>query len=240
MNNNSLGRLGGLCAILLGISYVLIGILFLLMPADQRPGSDAIAFYGYVAENPTLIRAYYLVFALGAVVGLGAVPAISEKVRPLHEGWMRWMTSLAYLGFAVTAIDNFGFWATQAYRAMAFVKADDPIRRALDINAPGLDTQAFLGFGGVGAWVLVISLLALRGNTWPRLLSYLGIAVASSYWLVVAGNLFDTGLFLSIAAALGGVLLGPVWYIWVGLILRREPLASTRPSAPELQTAGTD
>jgi hypothetical protein len=239
MKNNSLGQLGGLCSILVGISYVLIGVLFLLLPADQQPGSDSVAFYTSVAQNPTLIRVYYLVFALGAVIGLGALPAISETVRPLHEGWTRWTTSLAYLGFAVTAIDNFGYWASEAYRAGVFVKADASTRLAIDASVQGLDTEGLLGFGCVGAWVLVVSLLAMRANIWPRLLSYVGIAVAILYWLVVAGNMFDIGVFLSIAAALGGVILAPVWYIWNGLLLRRVPLPEAGPSKPAY-SASTD
>lgn len=27
---------------------------------------------------------------------------------------------------------------------------------------------------------------------------------------------------IAIAAGLGGIILGPIWYIWLGLILRRE------------------
>ena len=221
MKSNTLNQLGGFCSILLGISYVLIGALYLLLPADQKAGGDTAAFYTSVAQNPTLIRIYYLVFALGAVVALGAVPAISEGVRSVHEGWVRWTTNLAFLGFAVLAIDFFRTWAFQAYRAAVFVAGDASTRAAIEATDQGLDPQGWLGFGAVGAWVLVVSLLALQGSIWPRTLSYLGIAVAILYWLVVVSFVFNIGILLSIVAGLGGVILAPIWYIWVGLRLRQ-------------------
>ncbi len=221
MKDNTLNKLGGFCSILLGVSYVLIGVLFLLLPPDQKPGSDPAAFYPSIAQSPTLDSIYNLVFALGAVLALGAVPAISEGVRSLHEGWVRWTTNLAFLGFAVTAIDFFRVWAFQPSRAVAFVAGDASTRAAIQATPQGLDPQGWLGFGGVGAWVLVVSLLALRGSTWPKPLAYLGIAVAILYWLVVVSLVFNIGLLLSIVAGLGGVILAPIWYIWVGLRLQQ-------------------
>jgi hypothetical protein len=222
MKDDSLNKLGGLCAILTGISYILIGVIFLLLPADQQPGGDSALFFASVVRDPSLIRIYYLVFALGAVLALGALPAISETVRSLNEGWTRWATNLAYLGFAVIAVDFFRFWSIQTYWASAFVAADASTRPAIDAASFGLDPQGWLGFGAVGIWVLVVNLLAARAGLWPRMLSYIGIAVAVMYWLVVVANVFDIGFLLSIVAGLGGVILAPSWYIWTGLLLRRS------------------
>jgi hypothetical protein len=221
MKDNTLGKLGGVCSILLGISYVLVGALYLILPADQTSAPTDLAFYTSVAQSPGLLRIYYLIFALGAVFGLGAVPAISERVRSAHAGWVRWTTNLAFLGFAVTAIDFFKVWAIQVYRAEIFVNADASARAAISATSDGLDPQGWLGFGLVGAWVLSVSLLTLRENLWPRSLSFAGIALAGIYWLIVVGNVFGIGILLSIAAALGGVVLAPIWYILVGLRLRQ-------------------
>lgn len=219
MKDMTFNKLGGLFAILLGISYILIGVIYLMLPGDQRAGGDL--FYASVVRDPTLISIYYLIFALGAVLALGVLPAIAESVRSQHEGWTHWATNLAYLGFAVTAIDFFRIWSIQTYRASAFVASDASARAAIDATAQGLDPQGWLGFGGVGVWVLVVSLLAMRANTWPRPLSYIGIAVAVLYWLVVVSNVFGIDILLSIVAGLGGIVLAPIWYIWVGLLLRR-------------------
>ncbi len=85
----------------------------------------------------------------------------------------------------------------------------------------GLDPAAFLSFGAVGVWILVVSLLALRSGAWPKPLAYVGIGVAIVYGLVVASSLLQIQLFTAIVAGVGGVILAPIWYIWFGLRLRK-------------------
>ncbi len=229
MKNDSLNKLGGLCSILVGALYVLVGITYTLLPAEQRVGGDPGAFYRSFAEGATVLTIYYWVFALGAVVALGALPAITESVRSLNEGWARWTSNLAYLGFAVTAIDFFRTLALQPDRAAAFVAGDASTQAALTAPgfAAGLDVNGWLGFGGVGLWVLVTSYLAMRSKVWPSPLAYVGVAVGVLYWLVVVGLVTDNGALLRIVAGLGGVVAAPIWYIWIGLRLRKAaPMAA--------------
>ncbi|MGH2621583.1 MAG: DUF4386 family protein [Anaerolineales bacterium] len=225
MKDDSLNKLGGLCSILLGASYVLVGALFLLLPADQRALSSATAeaFYRSYDQNPTLLMVYYWMFAAGAVFALGALPAITESVRSVREGWARWTSNLAYLGFAVIAIDFFRLIALQPARAEAYLAGDASARAvfATPTLFAGLDPNGWLGFGAVGLWALVSSLVALRSDLWPRLLGYVGIAVGALYWLVVVSFVSDNAGLLQIVAALGGVVAAPIWYIWMGMRLRK-------------------
>ena len=226
MKNNTLSKLGGTCAILLGISYIVVGITYVLLPAEQRAGGDPAKFLPSFAQSPTLLTIQYWAFALGAVLALAAVPAISESVRSASEGWVRWTSNLAFLGFAVTAIDTFRMLGLQPVRAAAYVAGDTATKAVL--AAPGylagLDVQGWLGFGGVGLWVLVVSWLVLRGSTWPKPLAYLGIAVAILYWLVVAGLALGVETLVAVAAGVGGIIGAPIWYIWAGLTLRRASM----------------
>jgi hypothetical protein len=96
------------------------------------------------------------------------------------------------LGFAVTILDN--YWAIVWTPRLAITYQ----------------------------WILVVSLLALRGNAFPRLLAYLGIAAAIAYFLVVISMVFpDVRGMILVVAGIGGVVLGPIWYIWMGVILHR-------------------
>jgi hypothetical protein len=78
-----------------------------------------------------------------------------------------------------------------------------------------------MGFGVVGMWVLVVSFLALRMGTWPKLLTFVGIATAIAYWLIVVGSVLNLEALFTISAAMGGIVLAPIWYIWAGLKLRQ-------------------
>ncbi len=222
MKDNTLSRLGGICSILVGISYVVAGIAYLLVPAEQKAGADPAAFLTSFAQNPSMSTVEYWAFALGAVLALAVVLAISEKVRSANEGWVRWTSSLALVGFAVAAIQYFRYVALYPGRAAAYATADAATKAALAANQSmmALDPDGWLAFGGVGLWFLVVNLLALRGNIWPKPLAYVGIAGAIAYWFVVAGFALEVGVFVTIAAA-AAVIVGPIWYIWAGLILRR-------------------
>ena len=225
MKDNSLSKLGGICSILLGISYILVAVIYVVMPAEQQDAAGIApgAFLESLAQNPTLYIVGGLVFALGSLLGIAAVPAISESLRSVNQGWVRWTSTLAILGFAVNSIDSFRRMALDPARATAYVKGDAAIKAALTVPGalPALDPNAWLRLGAVGLWVLVVCLLALRSGTWPRPLAYLGIAVTIVYWLIVASNYLQIQLFTAIIAGVGLVILAPIWYIWLGLRLRK-------------------
>ena len=67
---------------------------------------------------------------------------------------------------------------------------DAAVKAALTVpgTLAGLDPQGWLRWGSVGVWILVVSLSALRGNIWPKLLAYIGISSGIVYCLVVATN----------------------------------------------------
>jgi hypothetical protein len=222
MKDNTLSKLGGNCSLLLGVSYLLIGVTYLLLPADQKQTSATDKFLLSFAQDPTTQMIQFWVFALSGLLGIAVVLALSESVRSANEGWVRWTSILASLGFAVVAINNFRNIAFQPARAMAYLKGDAAARAAIELSGPfGLDPQNWLGFGAVGLWVLVVSLLALRAGAWPKLLTYAGLATAVAYWLIVVGSVLNLETLFTLAAALGGIVLAPIWYIWAGLKLRQ-------------------
>jgi hypothetical protein len=85
MQDSSVRKLGGTASILLGISYLVIGVTTFLVPPEQRIG-DTDSFFRSFAANPTMLTIQYWAWALSALFGLAAVPAISAIVRPLNEG----------------------------------------------------------------------------------------------------------------------------------------------------------
>lgn len=179
MKDNTLSKLGGTCSILLGISYILVAVIYIVMPAEQKEaaGIPPGVFLESLAQKPALFIALSLALALGSLLGVAA----------------------------------------------AYVSGDATVKAALTV--PGalthLDQEAWLRSGAVGLWILVISLLALRGGTWPKLLAYMGIFVTITYWLIVASNFLQIQSFTTIVAGIGLVVIAPAWYIWLGLRLRK-------------------
>lgn len=223
MNDNSIAKFGGTSAILVGLSYVVVGVTFFMLPAAQQPGGGSPAeFFTSVTAGSTLLTVQYLAFAVGALLAIAVVPAVSNRVRSANEGLVRWTSTLAILGFAVVAVQFLLLQDQTPQLAAGFVAADESAQAAVVIiGTRSLDPDGWMGFGTVGLWFLVVNWLAMGGSQLPKGLTYVGLAAGVAYGLVVAGNVLSIPTLIAIAAGLGGIVLAPIWYIWTGIVLRR-------------------
>ena len=236
MENEKSGRFGYACAILLAMSYVIVGLTYLFLPADQKGGTmlhDPEKFLASMNQAPALITIHHLAFGLGALVGLAVVLAVFDLARDYHKAAVRWASGLGLLGFAVTAIDNFKIVANEPVRAARYISGDPvmkSIMKATDYLV-SVDPQMWLGYGLVGFWALAGSWILWRNKAVPRVFGILGIAVGLSYFFVEIGTVIRSEIWLTVAAAAGAVIVGPVWYVWLAMILRKWGRARCRPGA---------
>jgi hypothetical protein len=144
MKDNTLGKLGGNCSVLLGILYLVIVGTYLLLPTEQKQTSATDEFLRSFAQNPTVQMIQFWLFALSGLIGIAVVLAVSESVRSANEGWIRWTSNLANLGFAVVAINNFRNIAYQLPLARTYVEGDAVTKAAIEFGGPyGLDPQGW-------------------------------------------------------------------------------------------------
>lgn len=228
MRDRSIARLGGTFAILVGILYIVVGVTYFVLPVEQQVGGTASEFLESVATSSTVLLIQYWAFALSALLAIAVVAAVSDLVRSANEGLVRWASTLATLGFAVVAVSFLIQQDHTPLLAAGFVEADQSAQTALEtMGTRSLDPDGWMGFGTVGLWVLVVNLLAIGGGQLPKGLAYVGVAVGIAYALVVPGLVLNLPLLIAIAAGVGGVILGPIWYIWTGIVLRRTPTYAT-------------
>lgn len=221
MECKSMAKFGGLCAILAGIAYIVVGITYLLLPEAQQTGVGD-ELLTSVAEGHTVLMVFYWAFALASLFMIGAVMAISELVRPACEGCIRWTSTLAIIGYAVAAASFLLLQDHTPKLAAAYVAADESARAALAAMGPrSLDPDYWMGFGTVALWVLTVNWLALGGGQFAKGLAFIGLLAGIAYALVVAGGVLDVPVLIAISAGLGGIILGPIWLIWIGFVLRR-------------------
>jgi Domain of unknown function (DUF4386) len=228
MKMDTLGRFGGYAAILLGVVAIIGDVIYLLLPADQRLGVKAAAILPSVARGAPLLLAQFWVLTLEGVLGIAVVLALSRLVQAASEGWVRFTSVLALVGFAVTAVSNVITIARLPAIAAAYVAGDAATKAAL---APTwrstLDPYGLWGYGAVGLWVLVVSVLALRSASLPRSLAYVGLAYGVLLLLIPVALLTGTASSLLIGVVVLATLAGPVWWIWTGLVvLGLRPLPS--------------
>ena len=220
--DDSVIKFGGWCAILVGVFSALAGITYFLLPEAQQlptPGSQILPSF---AQYPTRLNLENLFLGLVGIFGLGLVPALLRRMRQANEGWLLWTSTLATVGYAVSAVGSFVVLGRLPIIANAYVSGDASTQAALAaVWRTSLDPLAIWGYGAIGLWILVISLAALRSdNTLPRPLAYLGILAALLHWLGPVGFVVRAPFLFFILAGGGGIIIS-AWYVWVGLQLRR-------------------
>ena len=223
MTDRDITRLGSICAFLAGALVPVSAVAFLLMPTAQQTWADPAAYLESFAEAPTYAMIEYSANVIGAILGLAVVIAIPYILRPVHEGWLRWASVIAVLGYSVIAVQYLREIALIPPMAERYMMADAGTRAATAGNLYFvlLDPHGWISYGAIGTWLITISILALRGARWPRLLSIIGIGGGIAYWLIVAGTVLHVEALVTIAAA-AGVILAPITLIWIGMILRRS------------------
>ena len=104
MNSSSGNKITGVFAIVAGVSYIVIGITFFLLPEDQRPNDNFHRFLLSVADESALSVLLYWAFAVGALAAIAVVFAVADLVGPGARVLVRWSTTLAIIGLAVVIV----------------------------------------------------------------------------------------------------------------------------------------
>ena len=81
MKDNSLLKLGGMCAILLGVAKVLSAGIYLMLAPDLRAEVPAARFLPAFAQNPSLLISFFWVETLVGILGLAVIEVIKLFFR---------------------------------------------------------------------------------------------------------------------------------------------------------------
>ncbi len=211
---------------LLGLTYLGVTVSFTFEPPEQQLPNDTILFLQSFAQHPMAREIFYVCFALGAFLAFAVIPAVFRMLKPVHEGLAQWTAGLAYLGFAAVALGNCRAFAEKPLMAAMLAPGDGVTKTILRTIDPLLvvDPTGWLGRAGVGLWVLTAALLCWRRKLLPRLLCVVGVVVALCYWatmLAAATERMHFGTAMVVAAG-SLTIISPIWYIWLGVELRKR------------------
>jgi len=217
----SLLRFGGMAAIAVGTLYLLVGLTHFLLPRAQLRGAGGItaAFFESLAQGSTVfVLHYWLVVAL-ALLTFAVVAAFFSLLREHRTGLLCWATAAGFLGAALMAID-FVWFAVEAPRLARLYMSAAPDARPLLVmlGVPHMD-PCFFAYGLAGVFALTVNSAALRHRLLPRALGAIGVAGGVLFLLLFAGAVVRSPRLVDIAVGLGGLVVGPLWYIWAGFVL---------------------
>jgi Domain of unknown function (DUF4386) len=221
MGGRSFERFAGAAAVVVGLSSVAYGLVFLfLVPADQKgaPPASLVSF----AEDPTGRQLAALLLALGGLATAVAAVAVHRRLRPAGEGWavaslllgaaLGLLTALHALGSLARLLDLSDLYAggDAATRAAAVVAAQLP--------SP-LDPFSFSKFFLAGLWLLLTGALMARSSWFPRPLAYVALAAGVGVLLLFVGTVTDTAALILATGVPGAAVVGPVFWLWTGAVL---------------------
>lgn len=237
MNNTdrSILRWGGIASLLLPICFIWLGIFLLIDPAEQHRDE---MYWILLAQQPFYTYNWRFAFFLVGLFTLAVIPAIVRVVQPQDgkgAGFLQWTTVIAYLGSASLAIDCMrGLFLTRDYLIEAYTTGDEVMKIAtkLAIGA-GIDVNGIFQYGGVGLWFVTVGIIALRTATLPRGLAYWAVATGATYIITLFFGLTDWFIpgtpiaIMALTALIGGVIVAPIFHIWLGRYLLRRSATTT-------------
>ena len=219
-------NIGSYCAIAAGIAYIIVGIAYFNLPEIQRGTSDFNKFGEYltsVAADSTMLQLQYWFFSIAAFMGLAVIIAAKRYIRDSSNDMLDWASVLGLIGYGVMCTNFVRLAFLIPQRAQRFVEAGEQLQQAmLGANALPLDPTGILGFGFVGSWFLILNYLARDRDNFPNQLTYIGIIAGILHIFVPLGTIINQQILVAIAAGLGGIVLGPIWYIWFGITLTKS------------------
>lgn len=222
-------RVGAIAAWGVAASYLSSGLTAAMMPAElqAQAGITPHQFWMALSENPWAHLAFHWCWVAAGFFGVAAVPAISLVVWRRQRGVVMWAGAAAFLGFAVLCRSHLMEAAFDRKIIATYPQADAAFQQAVHVVAGlALDVpDGFLTYGAIGAWVTTVSWLARRHQLLPTALCWLGFATGLTYFAGLVGYTFFIHSLIVLAVGVGGVLLAPAWYGWLGVVLNRQAAA---------------
>ena len=191
----------------------------------QRTGSNA-AFGAAVAgflysitfvllarfASDAAVGVYSFFLLVGGLLSSLALVALWERLRGASPGWALWALAVglfAGLGSAIHA----GYDLSNAVQPQGGTT-----------NLPSqIDPRGLLTFGFAGLSIAAFTWLMSGAAGWPSRFVYLGFASAVLLVLIYLFRLIAPNSQAVLApAALEGFIVNPLWYVWLGIELRRE------------------
>ncbi len=225
MSETHFQKFAGAAAIVVGLSSLLYGLIFLfLFPAEQKgaPPASLIAF----AANPTPLVLLSFLLALGGLAASVAVVGIAQRLRDGQVGIAFWAAALGFAYGLLTALQAV-YQLFLASTMSALYARNDPALQAAAVvvtYAPSpVNTFGFSKFFLSGLWLFVTGALMVRSGYFPRTLGYLALIAGVGVILLFIGQATGTLTLILAVGVPGSAVVGPLFWLWVGYLLWRKP-----------------
>jgi len=199
MKNTSFDRTGGWMAILAAVAGFLYAISFVVL------------------KDPLLYSLFLTLLGFFAFV---ALVAVYDRLQKVDAAYALLALLFGLIGAAGTAIHG-AYDLSNAINPPANVPAG-----VMDLPSQ-VDPRGLLTFGFMGIGLLIFSWLLTRSVEFPKTLGYLGYLSAILFIVIYLARLIvlsPTNPILLVPVLLNGFIVSPLFYLWLGIALRHEPV----------------
>lgn len=208
----NLQKLGGIAALYAAAAYI-VGMVGFLLVVDISSVTDPIQKVTLLVENQTFLSLLHLiVYVFWAVFLVVLALALYDRLKASAPALAQTATAFALI-WASLVIASGTIFIVGA-ESVAELFSTDPTQAAtiwlaIEIVFGGLSGLELVG----GMWVLLISWAALQAGVFPKLLNYLGLAIAVAGIISVVPGLSNVVMIFG----LGQI----VWFAWLGIVMLR-------------------
>ncbi|MEO0506588.1 MAG: DUF4386 family protein [Bacteroidota bacterium] len=215
MGERSLQKFGGLSAILEALIYISAFVVYggvLVYPDTEASAQEHLNF---LADNQLILSLLnftsYVLFGIVLVVLVLALHHRFKKENPIFSK-MASVFGYVWVGLVIAS----GMIANIGLSSVIGMGESHPIKAIQVFSSINIVTEGLGGGNEIigGLWVLLVSILGLRGKQIPKGISILGLLVAIAGILTV----YPLDIFKEIFG-LGQI----VWFLAIGIIMLRRP-----------------
>ena len=215
MNEKKLQKIGGACATLEGLIYIIAFIFYgaiLVYPDANASVNERLDF---LAENHLIFLLLtftsYILFGILLVVLVVAIHHRLKTYSPIRSQIIS-AFGIIWAGLVIASgmIDNISL------NAVIEMGSKEPENAMLVFSATNIITEGLGGGNEIvgGIWVLLLSLTALKGHLFSKPLNFLGILVGVAGILTIYPLEIFTEIFGITQIA---------WFLWIGIFMIRKP-----------------
>lgn len=203
-------------ALAMGVFSIVAGITHFLMPREQLHMASGIqpSFFESLRISSVAFTIHYWAIIASTLAGAAVVIGIWSALG-MQQGTILTILNVgAVCGFIVTSL-SFGLMLKRAAHISSIwpdlsEQAKETIRTS---GLPNLDPFGLFGFGLVGIWMIAFNMTAINSGTLHIWHGIVGCVGGLLYLSVLAGMLFRTAFLVDVSAALGCVVIAPIWSI---------------------------
>lgn len=210
-------KIGGITAILEGFIYISAFIVFGAVLDYPNANASIAEKLNFLSDNYLILSILNLViYVLFGVLLAVLVLAIHQRLKTYSPFFS---TLASVFGFIwVGLVIASGMIANIGLNSVIEMAVEEPENAMLIWSSVNIVTEGLGGGNEIvgGIWVLLLSIIALKGKLFSKPLSFLGLLVG------VAGIL--TVYPLDIFTEIFGIS-QIIWFIWLGVFMIRNPLS---------------